>query len=38
MMNPYTYTIHVTTEPVDDFDPKPANILAAAKLPIPFGQ
>ena len=39
MVNPYTYTIfYVTTEPRDDFDLKPANILAATKLPIPFGQ
>ncbi len=39
MVNPYTYTIfYVTTEPRDDFDLKPADILAATKLPIPFGQ
>ena len=39
MVNPYTYTIFsITTEPIDDIDPKPADILAATKLPIPFGQ
>ena len=39
MVNPYTYNIfYVTTEPKDDFDPKPADVLAATKLPIPFGQ
>ena len=39
MVNPYTYTIfYVTTEPRDDFDLKPADILAATKLPIPFGR
>lgn len=39
MVNPYTHTIfYVTTEPRDDFDLKPADILAATKLPIPFGQ
>ena len=39
MVNPYTYTIfYVTTEPRDDFDLKPADILAATKLPIPLGQ
>jgi hypothetical protein len=39
MVNPYTYTIfYVTTEPRGDFDLKPADILAATKLPIPFGQ
>jgi hypothetical protein len=39
MVNPYTYTIfYITTEPIEDFDPKPADILAATKLPIPFGQ
>ena len=39
MVNPYTYTIfYVTTEPIDDLDPKPADILAATKLPLPFGQ
>ena len=39
MVNPYTYTIfYVTTEPKDDIDHKPADILAATKLPLPFGQ
>ena len=39
MVNPYTYTIfYVTTEPVDDTDPKPSDIIAAAKLNVPFGQ
>ncbi len=39
MVNPYTYTIfYVTAEPVDDLDPKPSDVIAAAKLPIPFGQ
>lgn len=39
MVNPYAYTIfYVTTEPIDDLDPKPADILAATKLPLPFGQ
>ena len=39
MANPYTYTIfYVTTEPIDDIDPKPVHIFAAAKLPIPLGK
>ena len=39
MVNPYTYTVFfVTAEPVDDPDPKPADVVVAAKLPIPFGQ
>src|ERR671913_1143671 len=39
MVNPYTYTVFfVTVEPVDDRDPKPADVVVAAKLPIPFGQ
>jgi hypothetical protein len=39
MVNPYTYTVFfVTAEPVDDPDPKPADIVVGAKLPIPFGQ
>ena len=39
MVNPYTYTIfYVTAEPVDDTDPKPSDIIAAAKLNVPFGQ
>ena len=39
MVNPYTYTIfYVTAEPVDDPDPKPSDVIAAAKLPTPFGQ
>jgi hypothetical protein len=39
MVNPYTYAIfYVTTEPIDDLDPKPADIVATTKLPIPFGQ
>ena len=39
MVNPYTYTIfYVTAEPVDDTDPKPSDIIAAAKLNTPFGQ
>jgi pimeloyl-ACP methyl ester carboxylesterase len=39
MVNPYTYTVFfVTAEPVDDPDPKPADVVVGAKLPIPFGQ
>jgi len=39
MVNPYTCNIfYVTTELKDDIDPKPADNLAATKLPIPFGQ
>ena len=39
MVNPYTYTIfYVTAEPVDDTDPKPSDIIAAAELNVPFGQ
>jgi uncharacterized alpha/beta hydrolase family protein len=39
MVNPYTYTVFfVTAEPVDDPDPKPSDVVVAAKLPIPFGQ
>lgn len=39
MVNPYTYTIfYVTAEPVDNTDPKPSDIIAAAKLNAPFGQ
>jgi pimeloyl-ACP methyl ester carboxylesterase len=39
MVNPYTYTVFfVTAEPIDDPDPKPADIVVGAKLPIPFGQ
>lgn len=39
MVNPYTYTIfYVTAEPVNDPDPNPSDVLAAAKLKLPFGQ
>jgi len=39
MVNPYTYTVfYVTAEPLDDPDPKPADVVVAAKLPMPFGQ
>ncbi len=39
MVNPYTYTIfYVTAEPIDDTDPKPSDIIAAAKLNVPFGK
>src|SRR5215208_1547352 len=39
MVNPYTYTVFfVSAEPIDDPDPKPADIVVGAKLPIPFGQ
>ncbi|MDR4512132.1 MAG: hypothetical protein MRJ93_10580 [Nitrososphaeraceae archaeon] len=39
MVNPYTYTIfYVTSEPVNDPDPNPSDIVATAKLPLPFGQ
>jgi pimeloyl-ACP methyl ester carboxylesterase len=39
MVNPYTYTVFfVTAEPVGDPDPKPADVVVGAKLPIPFGQ
>jgi hypothetical protein len=39
MINPYTYTIfYVTAEPMDDPDPNPSDVIAAAKLPTPFGQ
>ena len=39
MINPHTYTVFfVTAEPVDDPDPNPSKVVAAAKLPPPFGQ
>ncbi len=39
MINPHTYTVFfVTAEPVDDPDPNPSAVVAAAKLPPPFGQ
>ena len=39
MINPHTYTVFfVTAEPVDDPDPNPSDVVAAAKLPPPFGQ
>jgi len=39
MVNPYTYTIfYVTSEPVNDPDPNQSDIVAAAKLLLPFGQ
>jgi hypothetical protein len=39
MVNPYTYTIfYVTTEPGDDVDPNPSDIVAGTQLPSPFGQ
>ena len=39
MVNPYTYTVFfVTTEPVDDPDPNPSDVVMGTKLPIPFGQ
>ena len=39
MVNPYTYTIfYVTAEPDNDPDPNPSDVLAAAKLKLPFGQ
>ena len=39
MVNPYTYTVFfVTTEPVDDPDPNPSDVVVGTKLPIPFGQ
>ena len=38
MVNPYTYTIfYVTTEPRDDFDPKPADILTATNCLFHLG-
>ena len=38
MVNPYTYTVFfVTTEPVDDSDPNPSDVVVGTKLPIPFG-
>jgi len=39
MVNPYTYTVFfVTTEPVDDPDPNPSDVIVGTNLPIPFGQ
>ena len=39
MVNPYTYTIFfVTSEPIDDPDPNPSDIIAIAKLDNPFGK
>jgi len=39
MVNPYTYTVFfVTTEPVDDPDPSPSDVVVGTNLPIPFGQ
>lgn len=39
MVNPYTYTIfYVTTEPGDDVDPNPSDIVVGTQLPSPFGQ
>ena len=39
MVNPYTYTVFfVTSEPVDDPDPNPSDVVVGTKLPIPFGQ
>lgn len=39
MVNPYTYTIfYVTTEPADDVDPNPSDIVVGTQLPSPFGQ
>ena len=39
MVNPYTYTVFfVTTEPVDDPDPNPSDVVVGTNLPIPFGQ
>jgi hypothetical protein len=39
MVNPYTYTIfYVTTEPGDDVDPNPSDIVAGTQLSSPFGQ
>ena len=39
MVNPYTYTVFfVTTEPVDDPDPNPSDVVVGTKLSIPFGQ
>jgi uncharacterized alpha/beta hydrolase family protein len=39
MVNPYTYTVFfVTSEPVDDPDPNPSDVVVGTNLPIPFGQ
>ncbi|MGI0052224.1 MAG: esterase/lipase family protein [Nitrososphaeraceae archaeon] len=39
MVNPYTYTVFfVTTEPVDDPDPSPSDVVVGTNLPIPFRQ
>jgi hypothetical protein len=39
MVNPYTYTVFfVTTEPVDDPDPSPSDVVGGTNLPIPFRQ
>ena len=39
MVNPYTYTVFfVTTEPVDDPDPSPSDMVVGTNLPIPFRQ
>ena len=38
MVNPYTYTVFfVTTEPVDDPDPNPSDVVVGTKLPIHLG-
>ena len=37
MVNPYTYTVFfVTTEPVDDPNPNPSDVVVGTNLPIPF--
>jgi hypothetical protein len=39
MVNPYTYTVFFfTSEPVDDPDPNPSDVVVGTNLPIPFGQ
>ena len=39
MVNPYTYSVfYVTSEPVDDPDPMPSNIVVGTELPTTFGQ
>jgi hypothetical protein len=39
MVNPYTYTVFfVTSEPIDDPDPNPSDVVVGTNLPIPFGQ
>jgi len=38
-VNPYTYTIfYLASEPINDPDPHPYDIVAAAELTFPCGQ